>query len=108
MPSSRALTRSCAIVLLLFAFTLGGCASQIMEASKQACAEFGFTPGTLEFAQCTQTEFQQRRALLSAASSRSRTPAAFSQVPTPRMQTIFTGDGRMITCNTYGNIATCF
>jgi hypothetical protein len=58
----------------LVPLALAGCAGRLMEASKQACSEFGFTPSTADFIRCTQTEFEQRRELIMRASgSRSQT-----------------------------------
>jgi hypothetical protein len=60
------------IVLAAALAALAGCAvpMQTVDASRAACASYGFQPGSDAFAECVMTEQQQqsmRRALLRAA-----------------------------------------
>jgi hypothetical protein len=51
-----------AISLIIFLLT--GCAEMMLNASKQDCINFGYTPDTEAFANCVQNRFAQRDAAL--------------------------------------------
>jgi hypothetical protein len=46
--------------LALCCAALGGCATDVLDASQSACASFGFVPGTDGYAQCVQQETSMR------------------------------------------------
>lgn len=52
---------------LICAFGLSGCAAQIVQASQNACAGYGFTVGTDAYAQCVQQEVACRDAAINEA-----------------------------------------
>ena len=71
--------------LRIAAFLLtAGCAQQMFNAAQQSCAAYGFTPGTTEYANCVQTDYYNRQALLQGISnSLSAAGAAMRDRPEP-------------------------
>ncbi len=79
--------------LLFLSLFVAGCVSP-----GQVCTNYGFAPGTSEFAQCLQAEMQNRAAMR-AQSIRLLTP---QPVPAPRTihcRTVYVGNVARTICN---------
>jgi len=53
---------------------LAGCAQQFMADAQASCDGFGFVRGTPAYAQCVQTQFNERQAALQRALAGASTP----------------------------------
>jgi hypothetical protein len=85
----RELAHSHRFLAVLLALLLGGCdltASQERETDANICTNYGFRPGTTEFAQCQMSRDQQRqannRALIEQIARNNQQPA-YQVVPAP-------------------------
>ena len=78
------MTRALAVAALCGAFALAGCAvpMQTIDASRAACAAYGFQAGSNEFAHCVQTE-QHRHTLHIYAGGGGGIPRAPALPPLP-------------------------
>ncbi len=80
--------------LLFLPLFVAGCVSP-----GQVCNNYGFTPGTTEFAQCLQAEMQSRSAMR-AQSIRLLTPQPAPALRPPiQCRTVYTGNVARTICN---------
>ena len=76
------------VLVIAAILPLSGCAAQMLQGAQNDCNAYGFRPGTDEFANCVQRDFEARRANVQ------RTMASVGQqVATPPSDNGYSGSG---------------
>lgn len=99
-------------VLLIGVLLIAGCntTEKVIATAQADCAKFGFTPGSQEFAQCTQARVQHMEAITYGHSANSAAMTAVgAQILQNSQPRVLTPPPRMpITCTRSGAFVHCF